>query len=140
MKKLRRNRKKGFTLIELIVVIAILGILAAILIPQFTGLQERAKENAILAEARSVATAVDAYYALESKWPDDPSQIEDLIEIPDLAEVLVFGDGGFTYWRNGYLAVRYETRTEITVSKAAAAPDVPPEPPTPPAGGQDEGQ
>ena len=58
MKKLRRNRKKGFTLIELIVVIAILGILAAILIPQFTGFQERARENAILAEARSVATAV----------------------------------------------------------------------------------
>lgn len=125
MKKLRRNRKKGFTLIELIVVIAILGILAAILIPQFTGLQERARENAILAEARSVATAVDAYYALESKWPDNLSQIEDLIEIPDGAEVLVFGEGGFTYWRNGYLAVRDATRTEITVSKE----DPPTEPP-----------
>lgn len=134
MKKLRRNRKKGFTLIELIVVIAILGILAAILIPQFTGLQERARENAILAEARSIATAVDAYYALESDWPDNPSQIDDLIEIPKGAEVLVFNDGGFTYWRNGYLAVRYETRTEITVSKADAPPT---EPPTPPAEGQD---
>ncbi len=64
--KIHKNRKKGFTLIELIVVIAILGILAAILIPQFSGFQEQARQKAALAEARSVATA---YYALNGVFP-----------------------------------------------------------------------
>ena len=41
----KRLNKKGFTLIELIVVIAILGILAAIAIPRFSGFTDKAKQN-----------------------------------------------------------------------------------------------
>lgn len=54
------KEKKGFTLIELIVVIAILGILAAILLPQFTGFQDRARSTQALTDAKQVATAMDA--------------------------------------------------------------------------------
>ena len=60
MFKLRKN-KKGFTLIELIVVIAILAILAAIAIPSFVGITDQADAKVALANARNIATAVNAY-------------------------------------------------------------------------------
>lgn len=57
------KKRKGFTLIELIVVIAILGILAAILIPKFTGFQDRARSTQALVNAKNIATALDGYIA-----------------------------------------------------------------------------
>jgi type IV pilus assembly protein PilA len=56
-----RKNKKGFTLIELIVVIAILAILAAIAIPTFSGITKEADAKVVLANARNLATAINAY-------------------------------------------------------------------------------
>lgn len=56
----KRSKKKGFTLIELIIVIAIIAILAAIAIPNFLAIQRKAKVNADIATAKNIydATAV----------------------------------------------------------------------------------
>lgn len=56
-KKLKDNKKKGFTLVELIVVLVILAILAALLIPALTGYINKAKEKSITAETRQVVMA-----------------------------------------------------------------------------------
>ena len=61
MFKFMRKNKKGFTLIELIVVIAILAILAAIAIPTFTGITAEANKKVDLANARNIATGINAY-------------------------------------------------------------------------------
>lgn len=57
MQKLK-NKKKGFTLVEVIVVLVILAILAAIAIPALTGYISKAQEKAATSEARTVMVAV----------------------------------------------------------------------------------
>ena len=56
MKKL--NNKKGFTIVELVIVIAVIGILAGVLIPTFSGIQQRAKESAAFQECKNVLSSV----------------------------------------------------------------------------------
>lgn len=71
LKKLRNNKKKGFTLVELIVVLVILAILAALLIPALTGYINKAKQKQIVAETRQLVmasqTLVDEQYAKLNK-------------------------------------------------------------------------
>lgn len=53
---MKRNNKKGFTIVELVIVIAVIGILAAVLIPTFSKVIDNANESADLQEARNSYT------------------------------------------------------------------------------------
>lgn len=60
------NNRKGFTLIELVIVIAIIGILAAVAIPRFIDVQSDAKEKADLATIQTINNAIELYCAAEN--------------------------------------------------------------------------
>lgn len=94
-KKLKEN-KKGFTLVELIVVLVILAILAALLVPALTGYIERAKKKPVIAETRQAVmaaqTLVDEAYTkvdvgVAITVGSGNSDIVKLADIKALAEV-----------------------------------------------------
>ena len=61
--------KKGFTLIELLVVIAIISIIAAFMMPNFIGVQDRAKEAGVKAVMHSIQLAIEAYNMENEVYP-----------------------------------------------------------------------
>jgi len=63
MKKKILAGQRGFTLIELIVVIAVLAILAAVILPRFLGFTDSARASEARSDAKNIATAVEAMVA-----------------------------------------------------------------------------
>lgn len=65
------NAKRAFTLIELLIVVAIIAILAAIAVPNFLEAQTRSKVARAQADMRSYATALEAYRVDNNKYPPE---------------------------------------------------------------------
>ena len=71
-----KNKKKGFTLVELIVVLAILAILAAMLVPALTGYIDKANEKKVIATARQYYVAAQT---VESEAYANGDEINEII-------------------------------------------------------------
>lgn len=78
----QRKRKSGFTLIEVIVVIAILAILGAILVPNVLGYRKKAEKSNIQTSAKTVMSAIEAYNSDKDNNADQISDATGAIQYP----------------------------------------------------------
>jgi prepilin-type N-terminal cleavage/methylation domain-containing protein len=82
LSKMKRNNK-GFTLIELMIVVAIIGILAAIAIPQFSSYRQRAQDSAAKSTLKNMATAQEDYYVQYETYTNVPGNLASSGYTPD---------------------------------------------------------
>ena len=90
---LRRNGARGFTLVELLLVLVILGILAALVLPKFTGRTEQARTTAATTQISTFGTALDAFEVDTGSYPRGQDGLAQLISQPS----------DVTSWRGPYL-------------------------------------
>jgi general secretion pathway protein G len=91
--KIYKTRRAAFTLIELLLVLVILGVLAAIVVPKFSGRTEQARHTAAVSQISTFGTALDSYEVDMGSYPQGKSGLNALLQQPR--------EG--TGWRGPYL-------------------------------------
>ena len=96
MKKVRqkKNTQAGFTLIELMVVIVILGLLAGVIIPRFMGETDKAKVATTKMQIASLESALKMYKLDNGSYPSTEQGLQALVEAPTAGNLP-------TNWRKG---------------------------------------
>lgn len=89
----RQAGRRGFTLVEMLLVLVILATLAAIVIPKLTGRSQQAQETAAKTQISSISTALDAFEVDNGYYPSGKEGLLDLTEQPKEAK----------NWRGPYL-------------------------------------
>ncbi|HAF93699.1 MULTISPECIES: type II secretion system major pseudopilin GspG [Stutzerimonas] len=80
--KLQRYRQGGFTLIEIMVVVVILGILAALVVPQVMSRPDQAKVTVAKGDIKAIAAALDMYKLDNFSYPSTQQGLEALVSRP----------------------------------------------------------
>jgi general secretion pathway protein G len=113
MMKMQQDRQKGFTLIEVMVVVAILGLLAAMVVPNLIGRDEEARVNKAKQDISSLENALDLYRLDNFAYPSTDQGLEALVEKPSGSpEPKRYKEGGYIKklptdpWGNPYQYLR----------------------------------
>jgi prepilin-type N-terminal cleavage/methylation domain-containing protein len=64
-----QRKQSGFTIVELLIVIVVIGILAALVITTFTGIQQRARNTERETDIKALHSQIEAYYAQKGNYP-----------------------------------------------------------------------
>lgn len=66
-----KNKSKGFTIVELLIVIVVIGILATLVIVTFTGIQQKARDSKRQTDINALDSHIEAYYASTGHYPSN---------------------------------------------------------------------
>lgn len=80
--KRRRQSQRGFTLIEILVVVVIIGILGAVIVPNLLGRPDQARVTAAQSDLRNLANALDIYRLDNFQYPSTDQGLEALVQKP----------------------------------------------------------
>jgi general secretion pathway protein G len=105
-----KNKQQGFTLLEVMVVIVILGILASMVVPNLIGSQERANMQKAVSDVTALETSLSLYKMDNYNYPSTDQGLEALVEKTDLEpEPRRFPENGYIKrlpkdpWGNEYV-------------------------------------
>lgn len=87
--------RKGFSLIELMIVIIILGALAALVLPNLTGQAEQAKKSITCIQMKNVATALKSFKSDLGTYPTTEQGMQALVSNPDEEAYVNYRNGGY---------------------------------------------
>ena len=84
-RKTQRTRQRGFTLVEMLLVLVILAALAAVVVPKFAGRSKQAKVTAAQSQISNLEIALDSFEVDNGFYPKGGDGLNDLIEQPNNA-------------------------------------------------------
>ncbi|MGE8152206.1 type II secretion system major pseudopilin GspG [Pseudomonas vancouverensis] len=76
------HRQRGFTLIEIMVVVVIIGVLGAIVVPQFMSRPDQAKVTAAKIDIQAISTALEMYRLDNAQYPSTQQGLDALVKRP----------------------------------------------------------